>query len=149
MGVDAQPALLAGPRRSRLRSIVKRHDLIGEKPEGGIGSPIPIAELHFEGSSPAEDVHDGTDLTSPEIDLREIDGQGHHFEELKSIVHVRPSSQDVATGEPWDHRAMLNDPATANYCTLPPPFHRAVHCIALPVGIQVTSSGILRSDSRQ
>ena len=69
---------------------MKRHDLIRAKTEGGIGTPIPVAELHFEGPSSPEDVNDGTDLTPLEVDLREIDGQGDHFEELGSVFHVLP-----------------------------------------------------------
>jgi hypothetical protein len=42
---------------------------------------------------------------------------------------------------------VLENPTTADYRTLPSPFHRRVHGVALPVGVKVAELSILGSNT--
>jgi hypothetical protein len=61
---------------------VQYHDLVWPQAEGLVGVPFPITELDLKRSAASQNLDHCPYLTTPEIVLREINGQRHDIKEF-------------------------------------------------------------------
>ena len=73
--------------RPSLGLVPQDQDLIGSKPERGIGTAVPVGELHLQCPAAAEDIYNRADLTTPKVVLGDVIGQRDHFEDLDRVFH--------------------------------------------------------------